>query len=272
MIHDLFEMKNHVVIITGGSGLLGIQYCKALLDAEARVAIFDLNDDLELIQEKLHSSIHARNLIACQVDITDKRSIESGLKNVIEQFGTPDGLINNAALDSPPDAPIEENGPFEMYPETSWDRVIDVNIKGTFLCCQIVGGCMAASSGGSIVNIGSIYGMVSPDQRLYEYRRTENDPFFKPIAYSASKSAIMNMTRYLAAYWGKQNVRVNTLTLGGVFNGQDEEFLMGYQNRVPIGRMANSREYCGSIIFLLSEASSYMTGSNLVVDGGWTAW
>jgi NAD(P)-dependent dehydrogenase (short-subunit alcohol dehydrogenase family) len=272
MIQDLFGMKNRVVIITGGSGLLGIQYCKALLEAGARIAIFDLNDDLELIQEKLNLSIHTQNLIACKVDITDKQSIKSGLDDVIRQFGTPHGLINNAALDSPPDAPLEENGPFETYPETSWDRVVDVNIKGTFLCCQIIGGCMAASSGGSIVNIGSIYGIVSPDQRLYEYRQTEKNTFYKPVAYSVSKSAIVNLTRYLATYWGKKNIRVNTLTIGGVFNAQDDEFLMGYQDRVPLGRMAKSKEYCGSIIFLLSEASSYMTGSNLVVDGGWTAW
>jgi len=194
------------------------------------------------------------------------------LRQVISSWGVPHALINNAALDAPPNAPEEENGPFESYPAGSWDKVMEVNVKGVFLCCQVIGGQMAASGRGSIVNISSIYGMVSPDQRLYEYRRKGGAVFFKPVAYSASKSALLNLTRYLATYWADKGVRVNTLTFGGVFNDQDEQFLKGYCARVPLGRMARENEYDGAIIFLVSDASSYMTGANLIIDGGWTAW
>ena len=131
---------------------------------------------------------------------------------------------------------------------------------------------MAEAGRGSIVNICSTYGLVSPDQRLYDYRRAKGVPFYKPVSYSASKSALVNLTKYLATYWAGQGVRVNTLTLGGVFNGQDPEFLAEYCARVPMGRMADEDDYNGAVIFLLSNAASYMTGSNLVIDGGWTAW
>jgi NAD(P)-dependent dehydrogenase (short-subunit alcohol dehydrogenase family) len=151
--------------------------------------------------------------------------------------------------------------------------VMQVNTKGVFLCCQVIGGAMAAADRGSIVNISSIYGLVSPNQSIYEYRREATGmPFVKPVAYSVSKSALFNLTRYLATYWAKNNVRVNTLTFGGVFNEQDPKFLENYCARVPLGRMAREDEYNGAIIFLLSDASSYMTGSNVVIDGGWTAW
>lgn len=187
-------------------------------------------------------------------------------------MGVPHALINNAAIDSPPDAPAEENGPFELYPERSWDRVMDVNVKGVFLTCQVVGGQMAAARRGSIINISSIYGVISPDQRIYEYRRGAGAPFFKPVAYSVSKSSLLNLTRHLATYWAGCGVRINTLTCGGVLNRQDEQFLQGYCTRVPLGRMAREDEYNGVVIFLVSDASSYLTGSNMVVDGEWTAW
>jgi NAD(P)-dependent dehydrogenase (short-subunit alcohol dehydrogenase family) len=149
---------------------------------------------------------------------------------------------------------------------------MDVNVKGVFLASQVLGGAMARAGRGSIVNISSIYGLVSPDQRIYEYRRQQGQAFFKPVAYSASKSALLNLTRYLATYWAARGVRVNTMTLAGVAAGQDEAFMHGYLQKVPLGRMAAEDEYDGALIFLLSEASRYMTGSNLVVDGGWTAW
>ena len=266
---SLFDVAGRVVIVTGGLGLLGRQFCRMLAARGAKVAAFDCAADDHRGAEAFGDE-RAR-ILSLAVDVIDRRSIEAALAIVNGRLGKPDGLVNAAALDSPPDAPAAENGPFETYPEESWDRVMDVNVKGTMLCCQIIGSQMAGAGGGSIVNVSSIYGLVSPDQRVYEYRRAFG-AFFKPVAYSVSKSAVLNLTRYLATYWAGRNVRVNTVTFGGVFNGQDPQFLTRYVDRVPLGRMARDDEYNGSILFLLSDASSYMTGANLVIDGGWTAW
>lgn len=253
-------------------GQLGRQFSCSLCEAGAKVAIFDVKIDLEIFHEHFHSFIRSDRIMGVITDITSRKSIEAGLQEVNQKWGIPEGLINNAAIDSPPDASLNENGPFEQYPESSFDRIMNVNVKGAVLCCQVIGAQMASEGRGSIINICSIYGLVSPDQRIYEYRGKKNLPFFKPIAYSVSKSALLNLTRYLSTYWAGKDVRVNTLTFGGVFNNQDEEFLKGYISRVPLGRMAREDEYNGVVQFLLSDASSYMTGSNLVIDGGWTAW
>jgi len=272
VVEDLFSVKDKVVVVTGGVGQLGRQFCLSLVKRGAKVAVFDLQANEQRVAERFGDMPTENNMLFLPVDVTLRDSIETGLKQVNSMWGVPHALINNAALDSSPSSPPEENGPFENYPESSWDKVMEVNLKGVFLCCQVVGGQMAASTGGSIINICSIYGIVSPDQRIYDYRRTDNQFFFKPVAYSASKSGLLNLTRYLATYWASKKVRVNTLTFGGVFNNQDKEFLKGYCARVPLGRMAREDEYNGAIIFLVSDASSYMTGSNMIIDGGWTAW
>lgn len=270
MTDPLFNVADRTVLITGGLGQLGRQFTGTLLDRGARVAIFDAN--LDGAEARLGDLRERRDLALFQVDVTQRASIEAGLEQVTSAWGPPHGLVNNAALDSPPGAPAEENGPFETYPESSWDRVMEVNVKGVMQCCQVIGGSMAAAGRGSIINVSSIYGLISPDQRIYEYRRQGGETFFKPVAYAASKSALFNLTRYLATYWGEKGVRVNTVTFGGVFNNQDEQFLAGYQSHVPLGRMADETDYNGAIVYLLSDASRYMTGSNLVIDGGWTAW
>jgi NAD(P)-dependent dehydrogenase (short-subunit alcohol dehydrogenase family) len=272
MAQDIFSVQGKIVIVTGGLGQLGRQFSLALSDRGARVAIFEVHVDEQRVADRFGERCADDSFLFLPVDVTQRSSIEAGLNQVNATWGVPYALINNAAIDSPPNAPTEENGPFESYPESSWDGVMQVNVKGVFLCCQVVGGQMAAAGRGSIINICSTYGIVSPDQRIYEYRRKGGASFFKPVAYSASKSALLNLTRYLATYWAGKNVRVNTLTFGGVFNNQDEEFLKGYCARVPLGRMAREDEYNGAIIFLVSDASSYMTGSNVVIDGGWTAW
>lgn len=270
MSDPLFDVAGRVVIVTGGMGQLGRQFAAALRDRGARVVVLDLTTAPDRIEA--HYGPDRDNLLFVEADVTDSRSLDVALAAVEARWGVPHGLINNAAIDAPPDAPPEENGPFEGYPESSWDRVMAVNTKGVFLCARTFGALMAREGRGSIVNISSIYGLVSPDQRIYEYRRQTGDPFFKPIAYSASKATLLNMTRYLATYWAPRGVRVNTLTLAGVYNGQDPQFLAPYCARVPLGRMARGDEYNAAVVFLLSEASSYMTGSNMIIDGGWTAW
>ena len=259
----LFDLSGRVAVVTGGLGQLGAEYVGALAARGAWVAIYDV------AAEPGDGDGRVRTY---RVDVTSRESVEAATRDVVREWGVPHVLVNNAALDSPPDAPAEEVGPFETYPESSYEAVMDVNVKGTLLCCQVVGGEMAAAGRGSIVNVSSVYGMLSPQQDLYGFRRQAGETFTKPVAYSVSKSAIFNLTRYLATYWARSGVRVNTLTLAGVWNDQPREFLEEYERRVPLGRMAEAREAVGALVFLASDASSYVTGSNLVVDGGWSAW
>ena len=263
---DRFSVTDRVIAITGGLGQLGRRFTAALSERGARVAILDIE------RPEPYEADPGERLLFINADVTRRDSLESALAQITRKWGVPHALINNAAVDSPPGSPATENGPFEGFPLESWNHALNVNLTGTFLACQVFGGAMADAGRGSIINVSSIYGIVSPDQRIYEYRRSEGDAFFKPVAYSASKSGLLNLTRYLATYWAPRAVRVNTLTLGGVFNSQDERFLRGYCEHVPLGRMADASEYEGPVVFLCSDASSYMTGANLVVDGGWTAW
>ncbi|MAU55478.1 MAG: short-chain dehydrogenase [Dehalococcoidia bacterium] len=262
--NKLFDVREKIIIITGGSGNLGSIYAEHLVNEGALVYNLDIKDP------KKNKTSSAKNYNFLQADLTKRNAIKIALEEVVKTSGIPDALINNAALDSPPGDQAIINGRFEDYPEDAWDDVIEVNLKSIFLCCQVIGASMSKNNnGGSIVNISSHYGIVSPDQRIYSYRKQE---FNKPISYATSKSGVLNLTRYLSTYWGSKNIRVNTLTLGGVFDGQDEQFVNNYSSKVPLGRMATKEEYCGAIQFLISSASSYMTGANLILDGGWTAW
>jgi len=268
----LFDLEGRVAVVTGGMGQLGAEYAAGLAERGMRVAIFDLATEVAEGAADISRGLEEGTIRLFSVDVTERASIESATSALVADWGVPHLLVNNAALDSPPDAPAEEVGPFETYPEESFDQVMDVNVKGTLLSCQVIGGAMAAVGRGSIVNVSSIYGLLSPVQDLYEFRRAAGEPFVKPVAYSVSKSAILNLTRYLATYWAKSGVRVNTLTLAGVWNDQPKEFLEAYEARVPLGRMLAAHEALGAVVFLASDASSYVTGANVVVDGGWSAW
>ncbi len=255
---DLFSLDGRVAVVTGGSGQVGGEIARGLAACGAKVAIFDLL-----------AAPEGDGVRSVVVDVTDRAAIE---RATAELSDVPHILVNAAALDSPPDAPAEEVGPFEDYPSESFDEVMQVNVKGTLFACQAIGARMAAKGRGSIVNVSSVYGMLSPVQELYDFRRADGETFFKPIAYSVSKSALYNLTRYLATYWAKSGVRVNTLTLAGVWNDQPAEFVDAYTARMPLGRMAEAKEVVGPVVFLASDASSYVTGANVVVDGGWSAW
>ena len=204
MTDQLFDLSGRVAVVTGGMGQLGQVYAAGLAERGMKVAVFDV------------ASGELPEGVACHaVDVTKRGAIEAALGELVSEWGVPHLLVNNAALDSPPDAPAEEVGPFESYPEESFDAVMDVNVKGAFLASQVIGGAMAREGRGSIVNVSSIYGVLSPVQDLYAFRRDRGETFVKPVAYSVSKSAVLNLTRYLATYWAKSGVRVNTLTLAG---------------------------------------------------------
>jgi NAD(P)-dependent dehydrogenase (short-subunit alcohol dehydrogenase family) len=265
---ELFSVADETVVVTGGAGQLGLQYCRTFLERGARVMGLDVRPSPG---SDALAQAFPETFVFQAGDVTSRASLDAALALLESRFGTPTVLINNAAIDSPPSAPIEENGPFEDYPDESFDRVMDVNVKGVYLCCKVFGAAMAKAGKGSIINISSIYGVVSPDQSIYDYRRQRGEIFYKPVAYSVSKSALMNLTRYLSVYWAKKNVRVNSLVIAGVFNNQEQAFLDVYCSRVPVGRMAQADEYNGAVLFLASPASSYMTGATMTLDGGWTA-
>ena len=270
---DLFSVKGKVAIVTGGLGQLGTQFSRSLAEAGANVAIYSRRPfTAEQIAEKfpgLEDRIHVY-----EASVSDKDALVAATEKVVAELGVPDVLVNNAGIDSKPDGSAEQNAPFEVYPQKYWDDIIDVNLTGVMLTSQVVGSKMAASGRGSIINVGSIYGMVSPNQALYAYREARDGvPFIKAISYAASKSGLLNLTRYLATYWGQKGVRCNLISFGGVKTASfDKEFIDAFLERVPMHRQAEIDEYNGVIQFLASDASSYMTGSNVVVDGGFTAW
>ncbi|HBM2982097.1 SDR family oxidoreductase [Klebsiella michiganensis] len=275
MEDTLFSVKDKVIIVTGGLGQLGAQYVKTLHDRGAKVAALATRIDAARVDRVLGAIKDSDRLLCAEVNITDKAGINRVLDSIEAKWGVPDGLVNNAGVDTQPSAPPEVSGPFEEFPEEVFREVVEVNLVGTFLMTQQVGKRMKqAGKGGSIINVGSIYGVVSPVQDIYSYKKEDTGiPFVKPVAYSAAKSGLYNFTRYCATYWGRDGIRVNTLTLSGVERSdQDPRFQKNYTNRIPIGRMAKAHEYNGAVVFLLSDASVYMTGSNVVVDGGWTAW
>jgi NAD(P)-dependent dehydrogenase (short-subunit alcohol dehydrogenase family) len=268
-----FSLAGRVAVVTGAAGLLGRRHCRALAAAGARVVVTDLDAAAcEAVVGELATAA-APAAMAWAADITRPESVAALRDAVLERFGGIDVLVNNAALNEKVESPLAagEVLRFENFPLALWEDSLKVNVTGTFLCCQLLGGEMARRGAGTIVNIASTYAVVAPDQALY--RQPDGaQTFFKSAAYPTTKGAVLALTRFLAAYWGRSGVRVNALSPGGVENGQDPGFVARYAARTPLGRMADPSDYEGALVFLASDASRYMTGANLIVDGGWTAW
>jgi NAD(P)-dependent dehydrogenase (short-subunit alcohol dehydrogenase family) len=267
----LFSLDGKVAIVTGAAGLLGQEHCRALAAAGADVVALDLTACDEIADEL--SNNYAGTALGLAADITRPHSLHSSLETILHEYGRIDVLVNNAAVNDKFEDPLTagELSKFENYPLEQWQRSIDVNLTGMFLASQVFGSEMARAKSGSIINIASTYGIVAPDQSLYK-RPDGTQRFYKSPAYPATKGAVLSFTRYLAAYWGASGIRVNALSPGGVENGQDEYFIEKYSERTPLGRMAQANDYHGALLFLASDASNYVTGANIVVDGGWTIW
>jgi NAD(P)-dependent dehydrogenase (short-subunit alcohol dehydrogenase family) len=273
---DLFSLTGDVAIVTGGLGRLGSQYARALSDAGAAVALFDIADRRSPI---VHGLLDAgARLTTHVVDTTNRAAVDRAVDDVVARFGAPTILVNNAGLGSSPadvaaDAALE-TGPFERYPESAWDAMLTSHLKSALVASQsfLAAFRRAGRTAGSIINISSTYGVVSPDQSVYDFKRRDGAEYFKPVGYSVAKSGMLNFTRWLAEYGAPLGVRVNTLVPGGVReDAHAPEFVAAYEQRTPLGRMASDDDYNGAIVFLASRASAYMTGATLVIDGGWTA-
>ncbi|MFI5148271.1 MAG: SDR family oxidoreductase [Bacteroidia bacterium] len=265
---DLFSLKNKTAIVTGACGLIGKKHCEALAEAGANVVLVDMNENKCREQAEILGKHH----LGIEADVTRPESLQGARDKILGKYGQIDILVNNAAINDMFENPLlaGKQSMFEHYPLEMWDRSWQVNVTGVFLCSQVFGTPMSERGSGSIINIASTYGMVGPDQNIYKDKEGKHS-FYKSPSYPATKGAVINFTRFLAAYWGNKGVRVNTLSPGGVENSQDDFFVQNYISKTLLGRMAKPGDYKGALVFLASEASAYMTGANLVVDGGWTA-
>jgi NAD(P)-dependent dehydrogenase (short-subunit alcohol dehydrogenase family) len=273
-ILDKFNLKDRVALVTGGVGLLGSEFCKTLAEAGAAVAVVDLNGDAanKIAEGLVKDGYQAAGVAA---DITKPESVHAMLAAVLSTFGRLDILVNSAALDPKFDPAAAAKGiapgAFEDYPLSDWNAALNVNLTGTFLVTQAcVKQMIVQGKKGSIINICSTYGLNGPDQNLYV--KDGNRVAYKPVYYTTTKAGVMGFTKYLAAYYAGTEIRVNALTPGGVFNNHEEYFVKNYSAKTILGRMAKKDEMNGALLFLASDASSYMTGNNVIVDGGWTAW
>ena len=273
-IQEKFDLTGRVAVITGGVGLLGAEFCKTLAEAGATVVVVDLNAAAsKSVADTLTNSGY--KALAVPTDITQPESVNALVEKTLTEFGRLDILVNSAALDPKfdPDAVSKgiTPGAFEDYPLDLWNSALNVNLTGMFLMTQAcVKPMLEQGKKGSVINICSTYGLNGPDQRIYikDGKRVA----FKPVYYTVTKAGVMGFTKYLAAYYAGTDIRVNALTPGGVFNNHEEYFVQNYSAKTIIGRMAKKDEMNGALLFLASDASSYMTGNNVVVDGGWTAW
>jgi NAD(P)-dependent dehydrogenase (short-subunit alcohol dehydrogenase family) len=260
--------------VTGGNGRLGSQYARALAQAGAAVAVLDRT---ERPHARVSQLIDARaRVVSYEVDVTNRAAVDEAIERIAAAFGAPTILINNAGLGSSPADAALETGAFERYPESAWDAMMASHLKSTLVASQSFIARFRADrcDRGSIVNVSSTYGLVTPEQAVYDDKRRDGAEYFKPVGYSVAKSGMLNFTRWLADYCGylKLGIRVNTLVPGGVReDAHDPAFVAEYVKRTPLGRMANEDDYNGAMLFLVSRASAYMTGAALVVDGGWTA-
>ena len=272
--NNLFDLTGRVAVITGGAGLLGEQHARAIASAGGIPVLVDLSSQRATEKAERISAEHNVPAWGCRVDITKYDELKDFLAQLLDRFGRLDILINNAANNPKVEDSAEVDfSRFEHFPLAQWEADLAVGLTGAFLCSQVLGSEMARRGGGVIVNVASDLALIAPDQRLY--RQPALPPHLqpvKPVSYSVVKSGLLGLTRYLATYWSAQGVRANALCPGGVFNGQPEDFVVRLSELIPLGRMAHVDEYRGAILFLCSDASSYMTGGILVVDGGRTCW
>jgi len=267
---DRFRLDGQIAVVTGACGKLGPIWIEALVDAGAHVAALELPGASASSAFRVLEQRASRQIQRIDCDITNRQSIMAAAAAVDERLGPATVLVNNAGVDQPPDA-AGSRSRIEDLPIDQFSRMLAVNLMGTFQVTQVFGSAMAQRRHGSIINIGSLYASVSPDQRFYDHLPGDL-PFLKSPAYGASKAAVVNMTKYFSTLWGPHGVRVNTLSPGGVAGGQDDAFKQKYGSRVPLGRMAHADDLRGPLVFLASGASSYVTGHELRVDGGFTAW
>jgi NAD(P)-dependent dehydrogenase (short-subunit alcohol dehydrogenase family) len=269
-----FDLTGRVAIITGGAGLLGEQHARALAAARGIPVLVDIQQQSASDKAAALSREYDVPAFGCAADITRQTEIETLRDKILAKFGRLDILINNAANNPKIEADKEVNfSRLENFPLAQWDADLAVGLTGAFLCSKVFGSHMAIHGGGVIVNVASDLALIAPDQRIYRQQGLpEQMQPVKPVTYSVVKSGLVGLTRYLASYWADKKVRVNAISPGGVYNGQPDEFVERLTNLIPLGRMAATNEYRGAIVFLCSDASSYMTGANLVVDGGRTCW